>query len=182
MVTLQNAYICKLYTAYVSCQWLTEVTNTTLSMGYLTPTQKIIWNLKSTGIPEASVARKLNVTRQTVHKSLDIANTKITQSLEETAKINKITIQSVNAATGVLIGYSTHFQTKALITFSAKNGIQTWYKHEGDCKNCEQLQTCKEALLTEATDRGIPFPENISNILPSEFAKTLFSKITGEKE
>jgi hypothetical protein len=168
--------------AYVSYEWLTEKIHMSLSMGYLTPTQKIIWDLKSTGLPEASVARKLSVTRQTVHKSLDIAKAKVSQSLEETAKINKIKIQSINPATGVLIGYSMHFQTKALITFSAKNGIQTWYKHEGDCKNCEQLQTCKKTLLSEAKDRNIPLPANIDSILPSEFAKTLFSKITGEDE
>jgi len=152
----------------------------TLSTGYLTPTQKTIWDLKSTGIPEAGVARKLNVTRQTVHKALDIANSKVAQSLEETAKINRIKIQSVNPATGVLVGYSTHFQTKAIITFSAKNGIQLWYKHEGDCKNCEQQQTCKQTLAAEAKDRNIALPDNIDAILPSEFAKKLFSKITGE--
>lgn len=154
----------------------------TLSTGYLTPTQKTIWDLKSTGIPEVGVARKLKVTRQTVHKALDIANAKIAQSLEETAKINKIKVQTVNPTTGFLIGYSTHFQTKALITFSAKNGIQTWYKHEGDCRNCEQLQTCRETLLAEAKDRNIPIIENQNSILPSEFAKRLFSKITGETE
>src|SRR4030042_3898447 len=97
-----------------------------LSTGYLTPTQKLIWDLKSAGLPEAGVARKLNVTRQTVHKALDIANSKIAQSLEETAKINKIKIQTVNPATGILVGFSTHFKTRTLITFSAKNGIQVW--------------------------------------------------------
>ena len=131
-----------------------------LSKGYLTPTQKLIWNLKSTGLPEASVARKLSVTRQTVHKALDIANSKVAQSLTETAKINKIKIQSINQATGVLIGYSTHFQTKALITFSAKNGVQLWFRHEGNCKSCEQLQACKETLFAEAKDRNIPIPED----------------------
>jgi hypothetical protein len=154
----------------------------TLSTGYLTPTQKQIWDLKSTGLPEASVARKLKVTRQTIHKALDIANNKVLESLQETAKMNKIKIQTVNPATGVLVGYSMHFQTKALITFSAKNGIQTWYKHEGDCKNCEQQQNCRQSLVAEATDRNIPLPQDIKTILPSEFAKTLFSKITGEDE
>ena len=153
-----------------------------LSTGYLTATQKLIWDLKSTGLAEASVARKLKVTRQTIHKALDIANNKVLESLEETARINKIKIQTVNSATGVLVGYSAHFKTQALITFSAKNGIQTWYRHEGDCKNCEQHQTCKQALISEATDRNISLPENIDSILPSEFAKTLFSKITGEQE
>lgn len=153
-----------------------------LSTGYLTPTQRKIWDLKSTGIPEAGVARKLNVTRQTVHKSLDIANLKIAQSLEETARINKIKIQTLKPEAGFLIGYSAHFQTKALITFSVKNGLQLWYKHEGNCKNCEQLKTCRETLLTEAKDRDIPVPENAHSFIPSEFAKTLFSKITGEPE
>ena len=153
----------------------------TLSAGYLTPTQKMIWDLKSTGIPEASVARKLKVTRQTVHKALGIANSKIAQSLEEAAKINKIKVQTVNPATGVLVGYSTHFQTKALITFSAKNGVQVWYKHEGDCQNCEQLQACRETLLTEARERNIPVSETMGKMLPSEFSEILFSKLAGEK-
>jgi hypothetical protein len=152
-----------------------------LSMGYLTPAQKQIWELKTTGIAEASVARKLKVTRQTVHKALDIANAKISQSLEETAKINKIKIESISPATGVLVGYSTHFRTKALITFSVKNGVQLWYKHEGDCKNCEQLDVCKTTLIAEAKDRNIDLPEG-NAIYPSELAETLFTKITGEHQ
>ena len=153
---------------------------TNLSTGYLTPTQRTIWNLKSKGLPEAGVARELKVTRQTVHKALDIANAKIKDSLEEVAKINKIKIQTVNPATGVLTGYSMHFKTKAIVTFSAKTGIQLWYKHEGDCKNCEQLGTCREALLNEAKERDIPQPENRDLFLPSDYAKTLFAKISGE--
>jgi transcriptional regulator len=151
----------------------------TLSMGYLTPTQKKIWDLKSTGIAEACVARKLHVTRQTVHKALDIANSKINQSLEEIAKINKIKVQTINSATGVLIGYSNHFKTKALITFSVKNGVQLWYKHEGDCKNCEQMNLCKTTLVAEAQDRNIQLPE-FDSMSPSELADILFTKITGE--
>jgi transcriptional regulator len=147
-----------------------------LSAGYLTPTQKTIWNLKSTGLAEASVARELKVTRQTIHKALDIANAKIKDSLEEVAKINKIKIQTVNPATGVLTGYSMHFKTQAIVTFSAKTGIQLWYRHE------EQLQTCRETLLAEAKERNMPAPEDSDSFSPSDYAKTLFSKITGEPE
>lgn len=122
------------------------------------------------------------MTRQTVHKALNIANAKVQESLEEIAKINKIKIQTVNPATGVLTGYSTHFKTEAIVTFSAKSGIQVWYRHEGDCQNCDQLQTCRETLLNEAKERNILTPENPDTILPSDFAKSLFSKITGEPE
>ncbi len=122
------------------------------------------------------------MTRQTVHKALDIANAKVQESLEEIAKINKIKIQAINPASGVLTGYSTHFKTDAIVTFSAKTGIQVWYKHEGDCRNCEQLPSCRETLLSEAKERNIPIPENPDSLMPSDFAKTLFSKITGEPE
>ncbi len=71
----------------------------TLSFGYLTPKQRAIWDLKSSGLQEANIARKLNVTRQTVHKSLDIANLKIEDALQEVAKINKIDTETVNAET-----------------------------------------------------------------------------------
>lgn len=142
----------------------------------------LIWDLSRTGLQEASIARKLKVERQTIHKALDIATEKVYESLKETAQINKIKIKTINPTKGFLIGNSSHFKTKALVTFSAKNGIQVWYRHEGDCKSCEQLQTCKETLLAEAKDRNITLPEDSSSVLPSEFAKTLFTQITGEKE
>jgi hypothetical protein len=153
--------------------------NLTLSLGYLTPKQRTIWDLKSTGLQEANIARKLNVTRQTVHKSLDIANLKIGEALEETAKINKIDIQTVDSLKGFLLGYSSHFKTKAFITFSAKNGVQVWYKHEGDCAKCDKIDACREALLAEAKDRNFLLLDDTSKILPSKLAEALFAKITG---
>lgn len=142
----------------------------------------LIWEHKRSGLPEASIARELQVSRQTIHKALGIAHLKISESLEETARINKIKIQTVNPTKGYLLGYSPHFKTKTLITFSTKNGIQIWYRHEGDCKNCDQLQACKEALLAEAKERNMLLPEDENSFLPSELAEKLFSAITGGKK
>jgi len=152
-----------------------------LSFGYLTPKQAKIWSLNNKGTSEAAIAKELDVTRQTIYKSLSVANEKVYASLEETAKINKITIASIDASQGILLGYSPHFKTKALITFSAKKGVQVWYKHEGDCKSCEQLQSCKENLIAEADERGISLPENLNALSPSQLADIMFSKLTGEK-
>ena len=152
----------------------------TLSLGYLTPKQKNIWNLKTSGLQEAHIAKQLSITRQTVHKALDTANTKIGEALQETAKINKIDIQTVNPERGFLMGYSSHFKTKAFITFSAKNGIQVWYKHDGDCQKCSKLESCRETLLAEAKDRNFLLLDDTSKILPSQLAEALISKITGE--
>ena len=152
----------------------------TLSLGYLTSKQKMMWDLKSNGLQEANIARKLNVTRQTVHKALDIANLKIGEALTEVAKINKIEVETLDANRGFLKGYSNHFKTQAFVTFSAKNGIQLWYKHEGDCEKCQKLQTCRETLLSEAKDRNFLIIDDMNKILPSKLAEALFAKIAGE--
>ncbi len=153
----------------------------TLSFGYLTPKQRAIWNLKSSGLQEVKIARKLNVTRQTIHKSLDIANLKISDALQEVAKINKIDIETLNPKVGFLKGYSNHFKTPAFVTFSAKNGVQVWYKHEGNCEKCKKLETCRSTLLAEAKDRNFLLLDDTSKILPSKLAEALFEKIAGEQ-
>lgn len=149
-------------------------------MGYLTSKQRLIWSLKGNGLSEASIARRLKVTRQTIHKALYNANSKVYTALEEAGKLNRINVKTIDSTRGILAGYSPEFKTEALITFSARNGVQVWYRHEGDCKNCDQLQVCKETLLAEAKDRNIPLPENADSMLPSKLAEILFSKITGE--
>jgi len=151
-----------------------------LSTGYLTPRLKLIWNLRNKGLIEANIARRLNVTRQTVHKALNVANNKVSQALLETAKINKIRVRTVDPTIGILTGHSQEFKTAALITFSARNGVQIWYRHEGDCKNCDQLPACRKTLLAEAEERNIQFPEDPNLMPPSKLAETLFSKIMGE--
>jgi DNA-binding CsgD family transcriptional regulator len=151
-----------------------------LSAGYLTYRQKQIWNMKSKGLSEASIAKRLGVTRQTIHKALNVANSKVYVALKEAAKINRIKIKTIDPTNGILVGYSPDLKTKALITFSTKNGIQVWYKHRGDCEKCDQLHLCKEVLLAEARERNIQLPENANLLLPSELAELLFSKIIGE--
>jgi len=152
-----------------------------LIAGYLTSNQKLVWSLKSEGLTEAAIGRKLDVKRQTVHKALNVANQKILQALEETAKINKIEIKTVSSTQGYLVGYSPHFDTEAFVTYSPENGIQIWYKHEGNCKKCKSAKKCRETILKEAKERKLVFEEDISQMPPSELAETLFSMITGEK-
>jgi len=142
----------------------------------------MIWGLKCSGIREANIARKLHVTRQTVHKAVFTANLRIGESLEEAAKLNKIDVETFDAVKGFLVGYSSHFKTRAFVTFSAKNGIQIWYKHEGHCESCKRLQTCKDMLLAEAVERGHVFSQSLRDSAPSKLADDLFSSITGESK
>ena len=152
-----------------------------LSTGYLTPKQRLIWGLKCRGKQEATIARELKVARQTVHKAISTANTRIGDSLREAAQLNNIEIQTVDVPRGFLAGYSPHFKTQTFVTFSAKNGIQVWYKHEGNCKKCNRLQTCRDMLIAEATERNFLLTEDVNQIVPSKLADALFSKIAGDK-
>lgn len=154
----------------------------TLSTAYLTLKQRQIWDLKRRGLLQTDIARRLNVTRQTINKALNIANSKVSQALLETVKINKIRIKTIDPTKGVLIGYSPEFKTDALVTFSNRNGVQIWYRHEGDCENCDQFTVCRKILLAEAEEREIQLPGNKESIIPSKLAEILFLKIVGEKK
>jgi transcriptional regulator len=151
-----------------------------LSAGYLTSKQMKIWDLKRRGFLEAGIARELNVSRQTVHKAADVADSKVSQALMETAKLNKTKVKTVDPAIGILSGFNSEFKTPVIITFSAKNGVQVWYKHEGDCENCDHFENCRKTLLAEIEERNIQPPENLGSISPSKIAELLFQKITGE--
>lgn len=148
-----------------------------LSRGYITSKQTWIWDLKKKGLPEAAIARKLEVTRQTVHKAITVANSKIAEALMETAKLSKIKVESINSATGILIGYSSALETQVVVTFSASNGVRIWYRHEGDCRNCDQLEECQNVLLVEMEDRNIRLQEDVQSLSPCKLAELLFQRI-----
>ncbi len=54
--------------------------------------------MKRRGFLEAGIARELDISRQTVHKAADVADSKVSQALMETARLNKIKLRVVNPA------------------------------------------------------------------------------------
>lgn len=117
-----------------------------LRLGYLTPKQRLIWRPKSEGHSESSIGRKLKITRQTELKTIRVANRKIRQSLVEKAKINKIEIQTVSPTHGYLTGYSPHFNIRAFVTYSSKNGTQICCPGEDNCTRCNRANKCRKTL------------------------------------
>ena len=75
-----------------------------LSIGYLTPKQLQIWDYKRTGLQEASIARELQVSRQTVHKAIGIAHAIIGESLGGAARMDMIEIRAVVTRWGLRLG------------------------------------------------------------------------------
>ena len=77
---------------------------------------------------------------------------------------------------GLLVGWSPWLKVDVYILFSAKNGVQIWFKHEGNCRECPLRDDCRSLLLDEAEERGITLPKG-EDIEPSQLAKMFFKKL-----
>jgi transcriptional regulator with XRE-family HTH domain len=149
------------------------------AFGYLTPKQRTYWGLRRNGLTQAAIARELDVTRQTVNKTFDAIDSRVSRALLEAAQVNKVEISRVDPEQGFLLGRSPSLGMEVLVTFSDRNGILVWYRGEGGCSTCSWRSSCKEKLLIEAADRGIPLPEDSADLTPSTLSEILFKKIMG---
>jgi len=147
--------------------------------GYLTPKQRRFWRLRFNGLTQAEISREMDITRQTVNKTLNVIDSKVNKALLEAAQLNRITINRMDSEKGFLLGHSSALGMALLITFSDANGVQIWYKGEGHCSECEWMQSCKQKLITEVKVRGIQV-SNAENMEPSKLADILFEKIMKE--
>jgi len=148
--------------------------------GYLTPLQRKYWSLRRSGLTQADISREMEVTRQTVNKTLNAIDSRVSKALLEAAQVNRVEISQVNPEKGFLLGRSPSLGMDTLVTFSERNGIQVWYRGEGGCSECSWRRSCKQKLLIEAEDRGIQLPEEAEDMEPSKLADTLFNKIMEE--
>jgi transcriptional regulator with XRE-family HTH domain len=148
--------------------------------GYLTPKQRKYWGLRRSGLTQAEISRKMDVTRQTVNKTFIAIDSRVSKALLEAAQINRIETTRLNQERGYLLGRSPNLGLDVLITFSERNGIQVWYKGESGCSECTRLESCKETLLMEAEERGIQLPGKADDLEPSKLADILFKKIIKE--
>ncbi|MGD0550476.1 MAG: hypothetical protein ABSA81_08040 [Candidatus Bathyarchaeia archaeon] len=145
--------------------------------GYLTSKQLSVWSLRRQGLTQAEVSRKIGVTPQTTNKTLNAIDTKISRALTDAAQLNRLDIRRIDLRNGFLLAYSPTWRTDVLVTFSVANGIQAWYKGEGDCSQCTKLESCRQTLIRESEERGIPLPRDKGRLNPSHLADNLFKTI-----
>jgi transcriptional regulator with XRE-family HTH domain len=151
-----------------------------LRFGYLTPKQRKYWSLRRSGLTQADISRKMDVTRQTVNKTFIAIDSRVSKALLEAAQINRIETTRLDQEKGYLLGRSPSLGLDVLITFSERNGVQVWYKGESGCSDCTWRESCKQTLLTESEDRNIQLPEKATDMEPSKLADILFKKIIEE--
>ncbi|MDD5024881.1 MAG: hypothetical protein WC406_05425 [Methanoregula sp.] len=132
------------------------------------------WVRRRSGEPNITIANRLGISRQAVSRALLLMDEKIEAALYEMANANQISIGSINAELGVLVGRSIPFQTAAIIFVSEKHGIQVWYEHDGDCGTCQRYTECIELLWDYATELGIRIEKTAD---PTKMAEELFTKV-----
>jgi hypothetical protein len=101
----------------------------------------------------------------------------MSRALTDAAQLARLDIRKIDLRNGFLSGYSPTWRTDVLVTFSVANGIQVWYKGEGDCSDCTKIESCRQTLIRESEERGIPLPRDKGRTNPSHLADNLFKVI-----
>ena len=148
-----------------------------LPTAYLTDRQLEIWSLRLKGLSKAETGRRLGITRQAIYDAEGVMLGKVENALIHAAQSNMVEPQYVDAAKGVLLGYSPQTRQRIIITFSARNGVQTWHHEQPDCGSCGWVDGCRRRLIDEADERGVKLTGEEKRLPPSELAQRIFSAI-----
>jgi len=148
-----------------------------LPSAYLTERQLEIWSLRLKGLSKAEIGRRLGITRQAVYDAEGVILEKVESALIHTAESNMIEPRYVDSAKGILLGYSPANQQKVIITFSERNGVQTWHYQQPDCSSCRWVERCRSRLISEAEERNVSLSQEEGQLPPSKLAHIIFSQV-----
>ena len=148
-----------------------------LPKAYLTERQLEIRRLLHEGLSKAEAGRRLGITRQAVHDAEGVMLEKVESALRHVADASRIEVRYLDPSKGVLLGFHPSTNDKVIITFSARNGVQTWHYEQPDCGACRWEDNCRQRLLDEAEEREITLSEEDRQLPPSKLAHAIFSKI-----
>jgi hypothetical protein len=148
-----------------------------LPNAYLTERQLEIWSLRLRGISKAEIGRILDITRQAVYDAENVMLEKVELALTHTAQSNMIEPHHIDATRGILLGYSPQTQQRVIITFSARNGVQTWHYQQPNCNMCRLVSNCRTRLIQEAEERGVELTNEERKLAPSKLAQRIFEAL-----
>ena len=152
----------------------------TFQAGYLTGRENRIWDLRRRKNSQSEIGRQLGISRQAVHKSLKIIDSKVERALTEIADVNKLEVRSLNLVDGVMEAYSPAYRVPVVVSLSKANGLKVWYLYEANCSKCSHDRTCRRMLEAEAEERGIELGRVDGKLPPTQLALKIFSRFMEE--
>ena len=147
----------------------------------LSPKQSLVWSLVRKGHTVASIAERLETTRQFVNQTKLTAEARLTNALMDVAQANNIQVTKINPDTGILLGYHPGLKRRVVVTYSTKHGIKVWYwfdKPEG-VTDPEFLSQTRAYLLGIAEEQNLKV-ENAREMHPAKLAQLIFSELIPE--
>ncbi len=149
-----------------------------MSMGYITPHQASIWDLRRKGHTQSAIAKQLKRSIQFVHKTLVISDARITKAILETAKLNHISLQGdIDLVNGIAFGFHEPFGVEVAITYSSKAGMQIWYKDNGECSTCRIQAHCRQMICDLYEERHFDLPKDCETLSPRMLSERLFEHL-----
>jgi DNA-binding CsgD family transcriptional regulator len=153
-----------------------------LQTAYLTDRQIQIWKLRLDNHTKAEIGRILGVTRQAIYDAEKNIYQKIENALKDAANAGMVEILYLDSTLGILLGTLPPSGNKVIITFSMKNGVQTWHSEEPNCPKCTWVNRCRNRLLDEAKERNLVISKDESKLPPSELSTIIFRELIPEGE
>ncbi len=151
-----------------------------LPSAYLTNRQMDIWDMNRRGEPRSAIGERFGFTRQAVYDALKVSTAKVEAALRQTADASSVEVLRVDPKNGILLGTTPVDNSKVIITFSRRHGVQTWHFEEPDWGKCRYTKRCTERLVDEAKERDVKINEEQRRLPPSMLAQIIFSKLLPE--
>jgi hypothetical protein len=147
----------------------------------LTQKQKLVWSLISKGLSAATIANKLNTTRQFINQTKLSTEAKLSTTLLDVAQANDLQITKLYPKNGILLAYHPALKRKAILTYSTNYGIKVWYWHDNpeEVTDPTFLTQTRQYLIDIAKERGIEIQDS-ENIHPAKLAHTIFCQLIPE--
>jgi len=146
--------------------------------GYLTGRESNIWGLRRDRLSQAEIGRRLDISRQAVHKTLNVIDSKMERAFMEAAETNRLDIMRINLVDGIMEAYSPAHRVPVIVSLSQANGLEIWHLYEGNCSKCSRERDCRRMLEAEAGERGIELSSADRRMLPTQLALKIFSGFT----
>lgn len=147
----------------------------------LSQKQKTVWSLLTMGLSAATIAEKLQTTRQFVNQTKLAAEAKLSATLLDVAQANDLQVTKLYPKAGILLAFHPALKRKAILTYSTNFGIKVWYWHDNPEEVTDQafLNQTRQYLMDIAKERGIEV-EGIDKLHPAKLAHIIFSKLIPE--